>query len=513
MNVNNYLGRIGIMTLAVSLLAGSADAANPISSSDVIFDAAKTAPILGGDNNSCTAINNSNTTLCSEEDNVNIPFFGKVVSFDVVATHPLYNVGADNYSCPPDFNNCIPSNDSSYNFTPGVFKLFDDHETVVEAVREASWWRPFGMLVSVDSNTPVTDIHYVRVYRKIAEANEWPQFFVLYMDGNVRLIPHPPPGVNSVCFGSSVIIGPAAVASRPIAEIASAKYISSSKTMEVIYRSGGSTILSLSGVNRSMARVQVTVNYSTDSVAFATFRSMFVSNGNGDVDHVRWKDASGMVHDEAIMEFQGGEGTEWLFYRSNWSRHNPSAPDIALKNFILDTAPPSVANPSSNQSDIPDDTDNIPLWGETARLNVTVTDESNISSVTINLSEIGGLAAKPMVNIGGSIYSTTTNATAGTPPRLYNLTVNATDIYGNSNTSVRIQLKVMKNGDTTGNGVVDIGDALRLANNVSYPAYYPYYLYSIYVAEVTGNGKINIGDALRLANNVSYPGNPAYILR
>ncbi len=131
----------------------------------------------------------------------------------------------------------------------------------------------------------------------------------------------------------------------------------------------------------------------------------------------------------------------------------------------------------------------------------------------MNLAEIGGPAAKPMLNIGGNVYSTTTNASAGTPPKLYNLTVSAADIYGNSNTSVRIQLRVMKNGDTTGNDKVNIGDALRLANNVSYPGNPAYYLSSPYVAEVTGDGKINIGDALRLANNVSYPGNSAYILR
>jgi parallel beta-helix repeat protein len=186
---------------------------------------------------------------------------------------------------------------------------------------------------------------------------------------------------------------------------------------------------------------------------------------------------------------------------------------LPLAYYTSDAAPPDVTNAAANQSDIPDDTDHIPLWGETAQLNVTVIDESDIASVTVNLSEIGGAAAKPMLNIGDNIYSATTNASAGTLPRLYNLTVNATDIYGNSNTSVRIQLKVMKNGDTTGNGVVNIGDALRLANNVSYPGNSAYALSSIYVAEVTGNGVINIGDALRLANSVSYPGNPAYILK
>ncbi len=192
---------------------------------------------------------------------------------------------------------------------------------------------------------------------------------------------------------------------------------------------------------------------------------------------------------------------------STWVNHTARTAPLS------DTLPPSVTNATANQSDIPDDTDHIPLWGETAQLNVTVTDSSAIASVAINLSEIGGEAAKPMVNTGGNIYSTTTNAPAGTPPKLYNLTVNATDIFGNSNTGVKIQMRVVRNGDTTGDGAVNIGDALRLANNVSYPGNPRYVLSSIYAADLTGDGTINIGDALRLANNVSYPGNPRYILK
>jgi|GEM_PF-2490068 len=181
--------------------------------------------------------------------------------------------------------------------------------------------------------------------------------------------------------------------------------------------------------------------------------------------------------------------------------------------FVTDIIPPIVTNPAANQSDIPDETDSIPLWGETARLNVTVTDASGIASVTVNLAQIGGPVAKPMINIGGNVYSTTTNASAGTLPNLYNLTVTATDTFGNPNSSVKIGLRVRKNGDTNGNNAVNIGDGLRLANNVSYPGNPAYALSSIYVADVSGNGIINIGDALRLANNVSYPGNPAYILK
>jgi hypothetical protein len=273
------------------------------------------------------ASNQSISTLCAEEDNINIPFSGDVTSFVIEATHPTYEVGTD--SCTPDFSNCPPP-EPGYPFTPGVYKLFDDGETVVEAVREAEWWWPNGMEFSVDTGTPVTDIHYVRVYRKIADANEWPQYFVLYMDGNLRLIPHPPVGITSVCFGSSVIIGPAATALRPIAEITSARYVSTSNSIEVLYQTGGSAILDLQEVNRTIARVRITVNYPID-IPFATFRSMFVEDGNADVDHVRWKDSSVVLHDDPIMTFPGGEGTEWFFYRSSRSQHNTSAPDIRIR--------------------------------------------------------------------------------------------------------------------------------------------------------------------------------------
>jgi hypothetical protein len=275
------------------------------------------------------AENCSTATLCAEQDNVNVALTGSVRSFVVEATHPTYQVGTDD--CTPNFRDCPDPSAPMYPFAPHVYKLFDDGETVIEAVREASWWRPRGMSARVDAGDAESDIHYVCVSRKVLGANEWPQFMVLYMDGNMRLIPHPPVGRTRVCFGSSVIIGPAAVADRPIAEIASVRYLSSSKTMEITYREGGSARLALQDVSRQRARVVVTVNYPTDAEPFATFRSMFVENGNADVDHVRWTEPEGTQHDAPIAEFRGGEGTTWLFHRTTRSRHNTSAPDIRIQ--------------------------------------------------------------------------------------------------------------------------------------------------------------------------------------
>jgi PGF-pre-PGF domain-containing protein len=356
-------------------------------------------------NDSCIAINNSYTTPCAEFDNVNIPLFGNITSFVIEATHPTYNVGG-NYSCATNFTNCPNPGDPTYPnypdypFTAHNYTLFDDGETVIQAVREALWWQPRGMNASVNSDTPVTDIHSIRVSRKIAGANEWPQFFVLYSDGNARLIPHPPVESTSVCFGSSVIIGPATVAERPIANISSVRYISSSKTMEVIYREGGSAILSLNEVNRSMARVKVTVNFSTDILPFTTFRSMYVSDGNADVDHVRWQDISGVIHNESIMVFLRGEGSDWLFYRSNWSMHNPSGPDIAIKNFITPT-PQIVLTPRIfvNISAFPA---TLPIGGGNVTYSYKVVNTGNL--VLSNISLIDDKCV-PAVYVSGDLNS------------------------------------------------------------------------------------------------------------
>ncbi len=168
---------------------------------------------------------------------------------------------------------------------------------------------------------------------------------------------------------------------------------------------------------------------------------------------------------------------------------------------------PAANNPDETGIDTVDDTDQEPLWGETVQLNVTLP-----MTVTVNLSEIGGSAAQQMVNTGGSIWSITTNVSAGTVPKLYNLTVNATDIYGNSNTSVTIQMRVIKNGDATGNGVRNVGDGARCSNYWVNSTTYPIYGGNTTV-DVNGDGVFTQADCTYLLNNISYPGNPAYILK
>lgn len=273
-----------------------------------------------------TATNESYQSAYAEGDNINIPISGVATSFLIEATHPSYNT--DGGSSDPDFSGGSSVGDPVYYFTPGTFKLLDNGTAVLDAVREKEWWRPNGMSVSVNSGAQTKDIHYLRLYRKIAGVNSWPQFLVLYQDGNLRLKPYPK-DTNDNCFGSSVVIGPAVVAKRPISEISSVNYVSAADSLKILYKDASTATLTVVELNRTRAVVKTSFD-GKSTLPLLTFRSMFVKLGNNDVDSIKWKDTTNIVQDNLILDFKSGESKEWLFYRKQRSEHNTAAPDIKI---------------------------------------------------------------------------------------------------------------------------------------------------------------------------------------
>jgi hypothetical protein len=196
-----------------------------------------------------------------------------------------------------------------------------------------------------------------------------------------------------------------------------------------------------------------------------------------------------------------------------WDNHGASATNNSLVIAVsTDNTPPDVFNPLANPGEILlEESGNIDYAHMSTMLNVTATDDSNVSMVTINLSSIGGSANAVMTKIGDDVYSITTNATG--IPGLKSLSVNATDIFGNSNISITVPLKVTRNGDINGNGLVNIGDVVLLGNNITFPGNPAYVLPSSLAADVTGDGHINIGDVVRLGNFITFPGDTNYLLK
>jgi len=173
---------------------------------------------------------------------------------------------------------------------------------------------------------------------------------------------------------------------------------------------------------------------------------------------------------------------------------------------IAEVTPPLVTNPTANPPSIPEDTDSEPRWGETSQLNVTVTDDCGVASVSINLSSLGGSSDQPMTRIPGTdIWTVTVNASIGTA--IYNgsylphnLSVYATDIFGNVNASVNIPLIVILNGDVSENGEVDIYDTMYLAKHVLGKPGFETMTEGI--GEVSGNGVVTLYDAMYLSKHV-----------
>lgn len=265
------------------------------------------------------AVNRSYPTTCAEEDNINVPLRGRQISrYEIVATHPRYEIGQD--SCSEDFSGCgqaAPRPQADF-----CSKMFDDGTNIVETCVVPDWWRPDTMEVIVDGR--LQRGHYLRMYRKLSDADSWPQFLVLYQDGNLRLKPQPPQSLPDTCFGSSIVLGPAKSARRPFVDVLQVNIDIGTLSMDVVYQEGGSAHVDL-GVDRTAARAAVQVNYWL-KFPFATFRSMFVGDGNSDVDHITTPTTNLPI----LGDWKRLPASSWLFSRQIRSRHNTSAPDIAV---------------------------------------------------------------------------------------------------------------------------------------------------------------------------------------
>ncbi len=287
---------------------------------------------FGGNAADYWAENHSTSTTCAEEDNVNVPIFAPGINrILIVATHPSYCPCA--YGCPEDWSGCGSSAAAPWKVRGDACpKIFDDHaHNAVYACMISEYWRGQDSTLSVRVNGQTSyDCHYLQIRRWVPGTDSWPEVFVLYEDGNMRIKPHPPEGYTDVCFGSSMIIGPATLGDRPYAEVESVDITTGASSVQLdITFAGGETAHIDFTVDRARAIADATVIGFPDHVA--VFRSMWVTNGNADVDSV--ETAAGK---EAIL---GGwsdlEASAWFFHRQYPSTHNTSAPDIRV---VLDTS-------------------------------------------------------------------------------------------------------------------------------------------------------------------------------
>ncbi len=207
--------------------------------------------------------------------------------------------------------------------------LYDDGNIIVEAIDIDFWWRaPDGMTVVTPQGT-ATNVEYFRIVKRVSDSNtvEYSQVFVMYEDGNVRLLPHPPAGVDWTPFGASVILGPTVEGPRPFAGISTVTVHPKDISMDVVYDDGGSCHMDM-WVNREKNVVDVSdIRYDTAAHSFARFRSMWVYDGKSDIDRV---ESAGGVY-PVTRHWDLLRGTWWKFFKEVPTYHNTYCPEFNIE--------------------------------------------------------------------------------------------------------------------------------------------------------------------------------------
>jgi hypothetical protein len=286
--------------------------------------------------------NDSTITGCAETDNINILLYSKnLTAFRIIATHPTYiptiveDEGANCSNCKPPCISHFATFDAITNQTVKEWPFYNttDGNVVINVVYDIPW-RPHPqttMNVSVEGKYD-KDVVYFVIYKHIEgkhiEGKEyWPQVFVLYQDGNARIKPQRLPCLDDTTFDSSVIIGATEYKETQLVNISSVVIDPTNLTMDIKYRDNTSAHIKMQ-VNCIENIVEVSnITYDTTSHYFARLRSMWIGDGNADVDHIRTENEE--------LPIMGGwterKGTWWQFFRKVPSIHNTYGPDIRIE--------------------------------------------------------------------------------------------------------------------------------------------------------------------------------------
>jgi hypothetical protein len=208
-----------------------------------------------------------------------------------------------------------------------VTTLFDDGVVVVHAVNIDFWWRaPEKMTVSVVGGGTHTNAHYFRMARLTPTNASWNQFFILYEDGNARILPLPPNGPYFGHFGASVILGPSADAARPFSAIDTIAVDPDDFSLDITYENGGTAHAEIwSDRERTVVDVDP-IAYNTTTQSFARVRSMWVHDGKHDIDRVQTESGSY----PAVGPWTAVSGSWWRLKHEVPSYHNTYAPDFEI---------------------------------------------------------------------------------------------------------------------------------------------------------------------------------------
>lgn len=215
-----------------------------------------------------------------------------------------------------------------------VFTIYSSKDVVVEGLEVDFWWlAPRTMeLRRTDTGETWSRVDFFRVYVRLPYSTSFAQIFVMYQDGNVRLLPLPPNHLDWIPFGSSVIVGQSdASAFRPHAAIQRVDLNPQKLQMTLTYNDGGSSRLQLiNEIFRTILQIdEATYARDTNAYPFMMLRSMWVDDTNNDVEKVA-STGSASVTRHILGNWKPFYAPTVLFHRKCVSLHNTLSPDIQL---------------------------------------------------------------------------------------------------------------------------------------------------------------------------------------
>jgi hypothetical protein len=280
----------------------------------------------------------SKPTLCAEDDNVYLTFSSSTLRHFRIDARPPSAIGTIVVdSTAPDFTDCVIADQP-----PGPedkvdrIVLFEDDTMQLVGYRHAEFWRKGDVPLKVGDREE-HQLHLVQLFVKRPDKDPY-EYLVLYpLDGYWRARPLPPERLPQVAYGTSFLVGAVEEKERPMVELKSIKFVPAVKSFELTFPEGDVATVRVTDLTEKAASIEVVLEQPVKGAPFAALRSMFVTEVNADASHVFWKEqkAKGW-RTKPVMDFRRAFATEIRLGRVAPSRHNTSAPDTVLWDFMPD---------------------------------------------------------------------------------------------------------------------------------------------------------------------------------
>jgi hypothetical protein len=256
---------------------------------------------------------------------------GEARGLTIEAAHPAYAGTIVVDKAAPDFRSCDMSQDHANRLAPRRITLWETEEWQLVGHTFATFWRPNAVPVRVE-NRVETGLHLIQLWHRVRERAE--EVLVLYpADGYWRARPLPPAHLRWTAYGSSFLVGPVETRGRPFVDITEVRFDPATRSFGLAFARGGGATLRLKELDQEHIVLDVALDPPVPADrAFASLRSMYVTQGNADVAQVAWRSKGDRAWREApVMSFERANAVELWAGRTVPSRHNTSAPDMTFR--------------------------------------------------------------------------------------------------------------------------------------------------------------------------------------